>query len=382
MNRVDYKKVTFDAIYEENDGYIVSNHAFNGVLKINKLTNRAEFLFRFEDEESNQLALHNGILKYGIYLIFVPDNAKTLQVYDTESKKVSSYMICDNERIRGRCISAIIDYGKLWLFFAYPEHPTIIFDLETFDKEEFWGISEVLPPDILERKKAPVFWTPLRSSGKKVYGVIWNAGYIVEVDVTNRNVNIFTVQDKMNKLTALACNGDDLWLLEARNKTVMKWSIEKGIQARYTVAPEYLQTQSNQGNILIAGNKTIVLFDDCDYVFYVDEHKNEIEVLCEFPGNFKRMDDVRKDWRRFFGYEVIGNIVRMYPTNANMMLEIDVNRAMIKGYQFLLDDKYDECWYQKTIVNTWLEETYSDKCFVESEKISLDEYIKYVVSKD
>jgi len=377
----DYRNITFSGAYDDGENLIVSSHVFNGMLRINKETAVAEYVCSFDNDATNMLLLHYKIFKYNGYLVFVPNNAKSVYLYNMDEEKMSYYPIDEKEAARTRCITYALNNNKLWLFYAFAEHPVVIFDLDTKTVEYWDGIINKLPEEISKRKKMAVFWNAFAQNGAKVYGVIWKSPYVVEIDMNSKKVLIHKMLQEDLQLTAIACDGDTLWLVESRNKLILKWNKKQGVIGRFQADEKYLVSQSVYCNAICYDSKLIVLFDDCKEVFFINEEQKSMEVLCSFPEKFESFEGVRTQWRRFYNYDVIGDVIRVYPTNANMLLDINVRESKIEAHQFILDEKYDEKWYQKNIMNPYIEASYSDGKLVESKDISLEDYLKYILSE-
>lgn len=378
----DYRNITFSGAYDDGEALFVSSHIFNGMLKINKTTYQAEYVCMFKENKTDEFLLHYKVVRYGEYFVFVPNNAKGLYLYHLVEGRMSYHPIDKKEAERTRCVSYALKDNKLWLFYAFAEHPAVIFDLDTFEIEYFYGIVNSLPKEISARKKMAGFWSDFTQNNTKVYGVVWKSSYFVEIDLEKKEVQIYDLMCDNIQLSAIACDGETLWLVDANKKLVIKWNKTRGIVGKYQTDEKFLVSRSFYCNIMCCNSKVIILFDDSNSVFCVNEKQESIEVLCQLPEGFAGFEGGRKQWRRFFNYDLIGNVIRIYPTNANMMLEIDVESSSVKGYQYLLDAKYDEDWYQNTIINPYFREVFQDNRFIESIDVSLKEYLRYVMSMD
>lgn len=372
----DYNHISFDGAYDAGDKLIVSSKLFNGMLEIDKNSNEAEYVCGFLGEKSSALGLHHKVYKYNECLIFIPDNAKGINIYNIREQRMSYYAIDEKYAKRTRCVGAIIVANELWLFYAYAEHPIVVFDLDSLEKSFSFDLLSELPEEILKRTETPTFWSGFEKVENKIYGVIWDSLYVVEIEVNSKNVHIYTVEGDGCRLSDFTYDGDWFWLIEAKNKNVIKWNPQQGIKKRYETDEKFMSTKCTCCNIINNGQKTIILYDDCNYVFYVNERIGKVDVLCAFPEGFKKFADVRKKWRCFFSYDIIDGVVRMYPTNANMMLDIDVSNACVAGYKFVLGKKYDNEWYRKHIFFPYVKERALEGMISESNSITLEDFLE------
>lgn len=372
----EYRSVSFDGACDMGKEMFVSCQIFNGMLKLNKETHKAEYVCKFPGERSNATALHHKIYKYNDCLVFAPDNAKGIHIYDMCRDEISYYAIHAKCTKRNRCIGSVLIGEKLWLFYAYAEHPVIIFDLSTFKMESFGGIADMVPEEIVERN-TPAFLSMFGCYGTKVYGVIWNSPYIVEIETVQRTVEVYKIREEC-RLSAIAYDGKDFWLTEYGNGPVIQWNKQYGIVAEY-----YLETGSNgiYWNVACVDKYVILLSKSDNYVFGVNKEALVVEPFCELPEGFEGFDDVRKGWRRNVSYDVWDGVLRVYPGNANMMLDIDVYKRSIKGYKFLLEDKYNDEWYNENIFYPDMVETSPKRIFKEKSTLTLEDYIGYILNE-
>lgn len=377
----EYKYISFNGAYFDGDNIYVSSLGFNGIVKINSATGKAEYICKFKEVCSNALSLHHKVYNYEGCLIFVPDSAKGIHVFNIHEAETTYLPIDKKDAKRTRCIGSILMDNQLWLFYAHVDHPVVIIDLNTFEMQYFYGILECLPQEILKRKNAVAFWSSFVQKGKRVFGVIWNSSYIVEIDTERKKVIIHELKGTRCRLSGIAYDGNCFWLIEAKDKVIMKWDSKRGVLAKYQVPNTYLENICVCCNIACCKGKVLVLFDDCNCVFYVNENKHCIEIFGEFPIGFSEFNDVRRKWRRFFSYDVVDSIVRFYPTNANMMLDINVEDLTVKGSQFAMDDKYDNNWFQCNIINPYIDEKVENNKVLETREITLEDYLKFIVSK-
>lgn len=378
MENIDYRQISFDYVCEVDDCFYVSSGMFNGLLKINKKNNQAEYICSFPNEAECAVALHHKIYRFEDMLVFAPNNACGIHIYHLNIHRMDFYPIDTEKHIRNRCIDSFIINDKLWLFYAFVEHAVVIFDLKTFQMDFFYRVMDALPQAIVEREKTAVFWSTLVQLEGKVYGVIWNSPYVAEIDVISRAVNIYNLGEKELHLSAISCDSNSIWVAEAKTKTLWKWDLENGVTQKYVMREQYLKSCSYFCNLIWSNNKLLVLFDDLESVFYVNEEHACIDELCSFPEGFRKMDDMRSKVRRFFNVEILSDRVRLFPISTNMMLEIDVQKALISGYSIRLVPDYDEEWYMKNFMGPFLKKMYSEKCIIEGEDVSLKTYLKII----
>ncbi len=369
----DYRYVSFDGAYDDGENLYISCQMFNGMLRVNKETCQAEYICRFEKDSLIARVSHHKVYKYKQYMVFAPDYARGIYVYDLYEEKWEFVVVDSKRSQQNRCIDSIIVEDKLWLFYAYAEHPVVILDLNSFEVERFYGIAELFPEEIAKRKQA-VFLSVFQKYENRIYGVIWKSPYIVEINLVTKEVAIYNIEALDSKITALAYDGINFWLVDNDEKCIIQWRKEQGIVEKYAA-------NSMFDKIVYAGGKIILLSANDAFVYWINEEKRIIEVFCELPIGFEGFSDVRKTWRRVVSHDVYGNVVRMYPGNANMMLDINVAEATVKGYKVVLRDDYDDEWYKKTIFHAHIKEITRRNTLKESTNIDLKDFLGYISSK-
>lgn len=378
MEKIDYRQISFDYLCEVDNCYFASCVTFNGLLQINKDNLEANYICSFPNEAKYAEALHHKIYKFERMLVFAPNNAMGIHLYHLDTQRMFFWPVDNEKCVRNRCVDSFVYDDKLWLFYAFAEHPVVIFDLKTYQIEKYFGIMDVLPESIAKREKTAVFWSTLVQVGGKVYGVIWKSSYIVEVDLVSRTVSLHSILEEKLMLTAITSDGNSVWIAEAISKTLLKLDTKNRVIQKYTMQEQYLKSRSYFCNLIWCNNKLWILFDDLQTVFCINEEKNSVDEACFFPEKFKKMDDIRSKMRSFFNVEVSNGRVRIYPINSNMMLELDVEQMLIKGYSIRMSEGYDDGWYMKNFLESYYKELYLGKCMIEGKDISLKTYLDFL----
>lgn len=378
MKNNDYRYVSFDGAYDDKTYLFTSSEIYNGMLKLNKETCEAEYICNFPKFDYDILGQHHKVYKYNEYLIFTPDNATGIHVYNMSANQMHYLAIDELDVAKTRCISSFMVGNKLWLMYAYVEHPIIVIDLDTWYIERLDILRDSIPQEIIARNNQ-IFWTVFTNVGDKLYGVIWHSPYIVEIDTDTKGLTIVKLQDDERKLTTVVCCEDLFWCAESDNTVVTCWNRQGEFKEQYTLAHDVqMQGEGNFSNMVPNNNDIYMITNKDNCVYYLDKETKKIKVFAEFPEGFATYSDVRKNWRRFFSYEVIDNVIRLYPTNANMMLDIDVSNGTVKGYQFVLANKYDAKWYHQTILYPQIEKKNPDKVWNETKQFSLEDFVGFV----
>ena len=374
----EYRHISFGGAYDAGDFLYASNGLFNGMLKINKQTQKAEYTDRFFGESLLKQGLHHKVYRYKNELVFTPDNAVELHIYDLDCNKMQSYPLNIDTSKKSRCIDSFFDGEKIWLFYAYAEQPIVIFDLRNHTQEVFGGIADVLPQEIKERQ-TPMLYSKLEKVGRKIYGAVWGSPHIIEFDMDLQKTEIYTLENKETKLTGIAFDGEVFWLTELDCAMVKSWHPHG--ETENISAPDVLTEAKGlvYCNIVCHDGKVFLIPNCGENIFCVDKENSRLSIFCKFPENMQGFTDVRKTWRRFFNFDIVeDNILRLYPAGATMMVDINVDTAEAQGYSFVLDDSWDDEKYMREIIFSHIDEETAQRYLPEAKEVDLHVYLEYV----
>lgn len=379
MENEKYQCISFDGAYNIGDKMIVSSLTFNGMLQVNKCDGKAKYLKCFESEPLFQKGLHHKVYQHGTKYIFAPDNARGIHVYDIEQKKMRFYELCDKNDKRFRCIDSFINEDKLWLFFAYWEKTIVIFDLNNFSIRYLDVVAEKLPQEFKEREGA-LFWSQLEKKGDFVYGVFWGTPYFMKLNTSTEEVQIEKLDDIDRQLCTVAYDGEAFWFTQLHSVKILKWEELKKKVTEYAPIGAIQEAPLVYNNIISVKEKILVVPNEADEIMYFNSKEGVFQTFCKLPEGFAKMSDERRRWRRFYSYEILDDIVRLYPANANMMVDVDVVNRITTGLSVVLDVENDEEYF-KQIICSKVENAYKKSVIVKTNDFGLQDYLKYLVIK-
>ena len=82
MKKVVEEYISFDGMYDLGTCMYMASGMFNGLLRVDKCNKSTKYMRSFDGEEARQKGLFHRVHKCGEKLIFTPDNAKSIYVYD------------------------------------------------------------------------------------------------------------------------------------------------------------------------------------------------------------------------------------------------------------------------------------------------------------
>lgn len=378
MKTNEYRNISFSGAYDDGKELYVSSGLFNGMIRIDKKSKLAKEVKRFDNIGVLRTGLHNKVHYYKGNVVFCPDNAEGVHVYNIEEDYLKYYDFSCYKKSRSRCIDSFLNGSKLWLFFAYAEQPLIVFDLEDFTHRAIYWTDGILPKNIIDRKKQ-ILWSRLEIFNRIIYGVIWDSPYIVQFDMDSNEINIISLEDEERRLSGIATDGETFWLTELRKTHVIKWKPSEKIEVIELKKDHFELREIVYCEIIYYEKKVILVPNSGENILYVSSEEEELDIFCKLPENFVKLSDERKLWRRFFYHDILeNNILRLYPTGVNMMCDINLQNATIEGYEFCLGDDWDEQKYKEYTIYTNIEEACQGKHLVETKGIGLYSYLECV----
>ena len=376
----EYRRINFSSAYDVGDSLYVSHGLFNGLFKINKSNGQVMYVKKFPNESAvrNGMGMHGRVFRHGDELIFTPDVASGVHIYNLNSGELQHYPVDSGTAMKSRCIDAILEGDKLWLFYAYYGEAVVAFDLKTKKQNKIWTIRDGLPEEIRQRN-LPVFWSCFHKTGRKIYGVIWGSCYFVEFDIDTKKSVTHKVDDEDIKLVSVVYDGQSFWFTKLHSINVIKWESKTGEVTEYECNLGYENQALVNCNIICHNGKILVVPNLGEELLIVDKSEKKLKKFCDLPRNMRGFDDVRKNWRRVFFFDIItDDTLRLYPVGVDMMLDINLETAVVCGYKFELDESWDDDKYKKEVVYDYIDEFTSKQYLAEKKELGLKEYLDYV----
>lgn len=372
----EYRKIAFSGAYDAGDSLYISNGLFNGILKLDKMSMTAKYIRRFENAGIRCQSLHNKVFRYKDELIFTPNFFNGIHIYNLKQDEVKYYPCVGNKG--KRYMDAFVVDDKLWVISAYAEQPIVIFDLVNHTQRAFSWTEKLLSNDIKNRKAA-MFLSRLEERDGVIYGVVWKTPYIVQFVMESCEVKLYTVEDRESQLTGIAFDGEFFWLTDARDAYIQKWKPQYKEEVIEKPDIQFSSGVTVYCDIVCYKEQVILIPFSGEDILYVDKSANKIRTFCKIPQGLCGFTDARKTWRRFIYHDIVEDkILRLYPIGSTMMLEIDLQTAEIQGYEFCLEDKWDDEKYKENILYTYIADESVEKYLVETKEIDLDIYLDYI----
>lgn len=373
------KSVSFDGCYDTGEELYASCMQFNALLKINKRDGRVQLVTTFPNEPAMQQAIYQKIYCADDNVIFVPSYGKGVYTYDLQNQQLEFYPITMPDCAASRCIASYQVGDKIWMFYAYADNPIVVYDIKTHQIEYYEEMMKVLPEEIRERKKA-VFWGEFACNESDVYGVIWKSAYILHMNLQTMAVEIISLCGWADELTGVAYDAGVIYLTEFDSKEVKALRLLDG--ARKVYRPQGDMQLDEEGkmiysNVIACQGEVLMIPDSGRRIFSLRHEDGMIVPFADLPEAYEDVTDERRGWRRYFSHFDTDSGIRLCPSRANMMLDINVSERTIRGQIYRFDENADEAYFKHNVCGHLKEQALEGE-ICENEAIGLEDFLKYV----
>lgn len=368
-------KLSFTDAYETDTSWIVADALCSACFELDKKTGRADYLFSFEGERPLQSGVYHQIYSCGNELFFVPGYAGNICVWNPDTGERAYYAVKENGDDGHRYVDSCRIGDELWLLPSALEQPIVKFDMRKRRAEYWAGHGEGIPEETADKKK-PVFFRQYVRSGRKVYAVVGNSPYLACTDLDKKKTSVKRVGDY--SLTDLCPDGNAFWFSMQGSGDILRWDAETGAAELYP--SESAGEGKGYSNLIKSSGGLLLVPETGNRLMRVNPERKRVEAFCRLPKELGRMGDERAGWRRFFFYRNLGDIVRLYPNQADLMVDIYVKerRAVGRGYR-LEPGWYREVFREKFLNAHFAEELSGERAeAAETWTADLDAYLAYV----
>ncbi len=371
-------KLSFTDAYETETSWIVAETLCNACFELDKETGRVNYLFSFEGERPLQQGLYHQIYSCGRDLFFTPGYAKRICVWNMDTGERTYYPVTEKGDTGQRYVDSYRIGDAIWLLSSSLKQPIVRFDMKC-RKAEYWeGYSDAVPEEAADKKR-PVFLRQYAKKGKEVYAVVRDSPYLACFDLENRRVSVKKVGDYL--LEDLCLDGAVFLFSMRGSGDILRWEADTGAMEIYP--SETPGEERGYSNLIKIGGELLLVPNEGSRVMRVNPAGKRIEAFCDLPEGLGRMEDVRAGWRRFFSYRCEGDVVRLYPNQADCMVDVHMCERRISGRKFCLEESQYLDVFQKKILNAhFAEELLGERAEVaETRAADLDAYLVYVAQE-
>lgn len=310
--------ISFDAGVVVGNKLFLSEKQFNALLEIELDTGEVRYVGCFSKEKEICTDLHRKALKYENSIIFIPQRAKYIALFNLDSYEISFVDIQRKNRIKTLFSDCFIDNGTLWLFPAVIEQSLLKIDLKTKEIMEEKNFNQKLcDVDVIEAKEMITKVCKVRD---QVYFVILNTSKVVCYDTKTQEV--FINKTKIQRVNTIFSVGKELWV-----------SNQSGYEI-YLYNPD---TRSATGNEIITwdvkrGSNHVIPAKNGD-VFLIPDYGREVLKMNKKSKVFERQEEmimksgaVESRGLHYLNFDYWGNKIVLFPGLGDPVVIIDNNQ--------------------------------------------------------
>lgn len=338
------------------DGYIYTfSNDYNALFKIKN--NNVEFICKLEEEPNFYRVMFGSALKYNDDIIFLPALSKYIVRYNTKTN-VTKYFKTKYADGYSRCTNG----AYIWNDYLYTpltqKNDVLKINLKDNTVKSF---ETILKKDenlsdcsfYATKQKENLLFIACNNKNKFI---IWNM-----LDDTYSVVN---VPIEANGIYDIAIDENNcFYFLSQSKKDIFRWDIEKN-------EINCILKLSNAEKIHAYKNKLFLIPGKSEKICVIDL-KTLSQTELEYPENFRFLNTYKIFGAKYSTYELENNVLKLFPRNANMYLEIDMDTCKINGYTWHLPDEFKTSEFKET------HRVNNDYNYLEG-RITLEEFINSI----
>ncbi|MCI8565726.1 MAG: hypothetical protein HFI39_05300 [Lachnospiraceae bacterium] len=376
-------KLSFTDVLEGKEKWLMADTLCNGCFAMDKKTGNIEHLFSFEGESPVTAGLYYQIYPYGRELFFVPGYARSICAWNPDTNKQTVYPITKKEKMPYRYVDSCRIDNKIWLFPASLSQPVVLFDLER-RTVEFWNDYTDGQPDEIKNRTGEVFFRQYVIRGAKAYAVLHGSPYLVCFDLQEKVFSVKQIAGKEYAFNDVGYGRDSFWFAQKGSYEVLRWHPQTEERETYRWPDLADGPGAGYSNVIGYQERIFLVPFTGTKILEASPAKKELEVFCELPQDLGCMKDERKGWRRFYSCRSMGGRIRLYPNQADLMVDIHVAEKYACGQSYQISEAWYRDVFQKQLLPAWLADKFSKDNgeIQENGLVDLEAYVSYIEQRE
>ena len=306
------KNHSFSAGQFDNNSLYFSDNGINGLFSIDMKSKKVTFLGQFEDEKPDSINLHRMCIKIDEKILFFPENAKCVHVYNLSSKSIDRIEL--NVEKTNWLADACMSNDKIYLFPHKISDAVLTIDLSTNSVYEniTFNNNRNKIESYLSGKRA--FTKAIEKNGH-VYLPLFSTSLILDYDSENGLITLVNTEIKdictiysYDNGFLLYTNSNDIYYLDS------KFSIISKINVPAISAGGLWFT-----HLLDVGSGFIAIPQKANNLYFFDRENWRSEII-PYPDSFKFYQNVNV---KFWGYAKLDSDLFLFPQGSDSLLMID-----------------------------------------------------------
>lgn len=206
------------------DELIMVARGMNLVYKVNIENNNLVLLGNIPNENQDAGRLCGEILRHGDEIIFLPLNARKINIYNVCEKKWRYIEIEEIENIYlDKFFTGMIDGDYLYMIGS--KYPAIV-KVNLYDGNDVKYFKSLY--EIMDHNKDDCFIRrDIAVADEKLYMASCVNNYVFEYDLKTENIKKYEICDASKSFSGIAYDGKNFWLSSRTSLEIYRWSIQK-----------------------------------------------------------------------------------------------------------------------------------------------------------
>lgn len=320
-----YKDNPFDYVLSyagvsTGEGIYIFSSEYNALMCVRD--NVANYVTEFEKEHVCKRDMFIDIIKYNNELILIPNLSDYIVWYNMQNNTSNSYKLnIDSEK--GKCVSPILYKNSIYMPMC-SDDCIIRFDLKTHDVKYFFDLFGK------ENNKSKVAFHYATQIENYMFIACLEMPKLLMWDMDSDKGTIINIPDINEGCVDVAINENDIYLLSYPSKDIWKWS-------RKSNTIKCIAKNCGIQKIHLYNDKLFMIPSNKEKISVMDTKTNTITELT-YPSGFKFLDTYKKNWTKYVNYKISDNKMMLFPRNANMYIELDMDNYTMVGKKWTLCD--------------------------------------------
>ncbi len=346
------KYVSFLETVEEGENIWVANLCFNGLFKLKKNGNDAEYVCSFEMDNmtTSGTGLYSNGISYKRKIFFLPYNASNIAVVDIDTEEIKYIYLPQAGDASGYMTAGYALYeGYLYLFSQFAQYDAVRIHMETFEIEKLQKWNK-LNENYYDEKRRYMTAAVIQADDNVWLGIN-NTNKILKYSLKDGTYEEIESEKKIikalgnTKLNELYCISHDGYNIECIN-----------------LADSGSRNYIDLSNFIEKGNRILHILSDeetlaaipfyGEYVVIVDRKSGGVIKHQIFPEEFKSYNESD---RFFYMGRLTEECIELFPYFSNGLIKIHRRSGETKYYKTEIkwkdsaDDLVWKCHYHNSI---------------------------------
>lgn len=365
MKMMINRQLSFMKACDMGNSLIAVDELGKGIFQIDKRDMSSKLLAMIE-RVKNKPNIYQAAERYCDEVFFFPINMNqenNVIIYHLNDQSIEYLDLMDlNDTVSGDYRPIYKMENSVWMFPTDLNRDLIRFQLDTRQVEVIPEWKHAVKDIKLEYTDSYSKLQSIIEIQDKVYHTIKKSKYIVEINKTDFQVKLHTLQIDVNLYCHIDFDGEKLWIAAGENQGVVSWN-------PVTYEVQYYP-------IMLTGNDIWIDYILCgtDYLWLVPKCDDKMIRMNYKTGEYEPIDIfshkfcVRKGKKRAFGMVIRnGDIADLYPVYSNIVIHLDLKKdELLEHYEEIL---LPNEWSEADIVN------YQAQYQYETNRVSPDVFV-------